>query len=203
MSDKGATVLELLRQQRDEAHRHLEEVKDRDPHQWPKEKFEHYRKRLQRVRAHRANARKILEGLERRVEKAAERKQARRKKTRAEESSLKVGSGDIVTFDGVPCVEWIAHDLLQARKCGVWNGQLVSGYRTPEHSVEICMDMCGAPTCPGRCAGTSSNHTMKGQGQGAADVTDFVNCERALMEVGSSLHNDLPADLVHMSATGH
>ena len=200
---EGKSTLDLLREQRDEAKEHLERVKDRDPEQWPNEKFDHYRHRLKRVRDHRANARKIYEAFDNRVKKAAERKQVRRKKTKAAERSFDSDGGGIVTFDGLPCVEWIAHDLLKARESGIWNGQAVSLFRSPEHSVEICMDMCGASSCPGRCAGTSSNHCQQGHGQGAADVTDFVNCERALMETGSVLHNDLPSDLVHMSATGH
>lgn len=87
-----------------------------------------------------------------------------------------------------------------------WRGQVNSGVRTPEHSVEICYGMCGQSSCPGTCAGVNSNHNMTaGQGYpyGAIDVSDYYTFERIQWQIGSPLKNDLPSDPVHFSVTGH
>jgi len=63
--------------------------------------------------------------------------------------------------------------------------------------------MCGAPSCPGRCAGRSSKHAEKGNNGGAVDLTNPTQFEAIAFRLGLRLHNDLPADLPHMSATGH
>ena len=112
------------------------------------------------------------------------------------------GSTKIVTFDGKPCVEDLAYWLDLIRKKGLWGGVLVSGYRTPAYSQQLCYGICGAPTCPGRCAGTSSNHTKTSYPGPAGDVTDYIRCENALIDVGSGYRNNLPYDLVHMSKSG-
>ena len=36
----------------------------------------------------------------------------------------------------------------------------------------------------------------------AGDVTDYIRCENALIDVGSGYKNNLPYDLVHMSKSG-
>jgi hypothetical protein len=110
--------------------------------------------------------------------------------------------GDLVTFDGKLCVEWIAYWMKKTREAG-WNGYLVSGYRSPEYSQQLCYNMCGAPSCPGRCAGTSSNHTQKGYLHGAVDVSDYGNFESIQYRIGSPLRNYLPVDPVHFSASGN
>lgn len=113
----------------------------------------------------------------------------------------------IVTFDGNPCAHWIADELAKARKRG-WQGVLVSGYRTPQHSQDLCFAMCGAASCPGRCAGTSSNHTCPPsfkcvEFEGAADCSDFTRLLSILRAMDSPLHGGaLPADLVHFSHSG-
>lgn len=113
----------------------------------------------------------------------------------------------VVTFDGLPCAGWIAHELTRAREHG-WGGVLVSGYRTPQHSQDLCFAMCGAPSCPGRCAGLSSNHccppSFKCQRpEGAADVTLYDQLLEILRRIGSPLKGGmLPSDPVHFSATG-
>ena len=113
------------------------------------------------------------------------------------------GGTAIVTFDGHPCVEDLAYWLDHIRGRGMWSGVLVSGYRTPEYSEHLCWIICNAPTCPGRCAGRSTNHAKTTYPGPAGDVTDFIRCENALIDVGSGYHNNLPYDLVHMSKSGY
>jgi len=67
-----------------------------------------------------------------------------------------------------------------AREHG-WRGQLISGWRSPEQSEQLCFEMCGRPTCPGRCAGRASNHSKKQKPGGAVDVSDYIRFG-ALME---------------------
>ena len=81
-----------------------------------------------------------------------------------------------------------------------------SGVRTPEYSEQLCYQICGAPSCPGRCAGRSSNHNMtKNQSEpaGALDVSNYYNFGAVQKRIGSPLKNNLPSDPVHYSATGY
>ena len=119
------------------------------------------------------------------------RRKARRLKRR--------GEGE---FDGVPVAAWIVPLLTKSRANG-WQGVLVSGYRTPEHSQALCRDICGQPSCPGRCAGTASRHVGLIFPAGAIDVTDTDRFAAVQKKIGSPLFNDLPNDPVHFSATGH
>jgi hypothetical protein len=80
---------------------------------------------------------------------------------------------------------------------------VTSGYRTPEYSTSLCIAMCGAPSCPGRCAGASSNHSGKVYPAGAVDVTDYTRFGQIQPQIGSPLRNDLPIDPVHYSVSGH
>lgn len=110
--------------------------------------------------------------------------------------------GEVVMFEGKPVVEWIAYWLWRARKEG-WKGQVNSGYRSPEYSKQLCYEICGAPTCPGRCAGTTSNHTQKGYLNGAVDVSDPATFGAIMKRLGSPLKNLLgSADPWHFSASG-
>lgn len=86
-----------------------------------------------------------------------------------------------------------------------WRGYVASGVRTPEYSEQLCYAMCGAPFCPGRCAGRSSNHNMvasQGYPYGAIDVTDYYTFESVQFRIGSPLRNALPDDPVHFSVSG-
>lgn len=105
-------------------------------------------------------------------------------------------------FDGKTVAAWIIPWLEKSRKAG-WTGTVTSGYRTPEYSTSLCIAMCGAPSCPGRCAGASSNHAGKIHPAGAVDVTDYTRFESIQWQIGSPLRNDLPVDPVHFSVSGH
>ncbi len=83
---------------------------------------------------------------------------------------------------------------------------VVSGVRTSAQSVGLCMNMCGHPTCSGTCAGAGSNHNFDANEcypNGALDVTNQYAFESAQYKIGSPLRNDLPADSVHFSVSGH
>ena len=95
-------------------------------------------------------------------------------------------------------VEW----LEKARAAG-WGGHVLSGYRSPEYSESICLTMCGAPSCPGRCAGRSSNHSGKDYPAGAVDVDDYVTFAAVQGKIGSPLKNTIGAsDPNHFSISG-
>lgn len=89
-----------------------------------------------------------------------------------------------------------------------FTGSISSGYRTPAYSESLCMDMCGAPSCPGTCAGRSSNHSGKTFPAGAIDVPDYGTLQAkidaaARRGIPRLLKNDLPADRGHYSNSGH
>lgn len=108
------------------------------------------------------------------------------------------------TFDGVSVANWFIPYLQWARANG-WKGKLVSGHRDPAYSESLCFKMCGAASCSGTCAGKSSNHSGVKKPQGAIDVTDEANFAALMKRCPFLPHifNDLPADRVHFSATGH
>jgi hypothetical protein len=174
------------------------------------ESDEHWHKRRRRNRERYENRDEVVEhmakklhAIQREIDDLVEHRQEFKEEQRDSKSSnYDKGSTRIVTFDGKSLVEDLAYWLERARKDGGWNGYLVSGYRTPEYSEQLCYQICGAPSCPGRCAGRSSNHTKTSYPGPAADVSDYVNCERALAKVGAPYFNNLPYDLVHMSRSG-
>lgn len=117
-------------------------------------------------------------------------------------STSAVGFG---TFDGKTVAAWMVPWLVKSRAAG-WHGVVVSGVRTPAYSQQLCYNMCGHPTCPGTCAGIYSNHNMlpsQGYPYGALDVSDYYTFESVQFRIGSPLRNDLPADPVHFSVSGH
>lgn len=117
----------------------------------------------------------------------------------------KPSSDGTTVIDGKQVPNWIAKWVLKARKEGLWHGYVVSGYRSPEYSTSICQAMCGAPTCPGRCAGASSNHSGLVYPRGAVDV-DLAHRDefaRAMVKLGAPLKNILPTtDPNHFSNSG-
>lgn len=127
---------------------------------------------------------------------------------RAEPEPEALPSTGVSTFDGKPVPNWIVNILTEARATGLWSGVVISGVRTTAYSIQLCLAMCGAPSCPGRCAGASSNHNADDpvvDGEGAVDVTDEAGLKRALAEIGKDglLKNALgPADPNHFSRSG-
>lgn len=107
-----------------------------------------------------------------------------------------------VAFEGKAVAAWIHPWLVLSRKNG-WTGTVVSGYRSPPYSQSLCEHMCGAPSCPGRCAGVASNHSGTQYPGGAVDVTEYEQFGRIQRRIGSPLQNQLPAtDPVHFSVSG-
>ncbi|HEY5708594.1 MAG TPA: hypothetical protein VIS51_04300 [Solirubrobacterales bacterium] len=108
----------------------------------------------------------------------------------------------LIQIDGKQVATAVGKEVLRIRAGGRWKGFVVSGYRTPEHSEQLCMNMCGAPRCPGLCAGRSTNHARKGGRNGAVDLTDFLTFAAECNRLDSWLENHLPRDLVHFSDVG-
>jgi hypothetical protein len=112
-------------------------------------------------------------------------------------------AGGVGTFDGKLCASWLIPYLTWAREHG-WQGKLNSGWRDPVYSEGLCLKMCGAPTCPGRCAGRTSNHAGDVKPKGAVDVSDYVRFGQLMAQCPLSprIRNNLPKDLVHFSVSG-
>jgi hypothetical protein len=110
----------------------------------------------------------------------------------------------VAKFDGRPIAAWLKPYLEYARKNG-WKGTVVSGWRDPEFSEQLCISMCGKPACPGRCAGRKSNHGGVDKPSGAVDVSDYARFAK-LMEscpLEPRIFNGMAdRDPVHFSASG-
>lgn len=100
-----------------------------------------------------------------------------------------------------PIANWIIPWLERSWDAG-WRGVVNSGYRSPEYSEALCLQICGHPSCPGTCAGRTSNHTQYVQPGGAVDVSDYYTFGAVQQRIGSPLWNNLPSDRVHFSSTG-
>lgn len=134
--------------------------------------------------------------------RGARRRTAQRKHARDDHNNAKkVGVG---TFDGKPCAKVAIAIMQWCRKNG-WHGRLSSGWRSAAYSTQLCEEMCGHPTCPGRCAGATTNHTGETAERFAIDVTDYVNFGKVVARcpIKPRIFNALPADPVHFSPTGH
>jgi hypothetical protein len=107
-------------------------------------------------------------------------------------------------YDGVPVAN-VAIPYLEWARANGWKGRLVSGWRDPNYSESLCRRMCGAPRCPGRCAGTSSNHVGTTKERFAIDVSDYATFGRLMRScpLRPRIYNALGAqDPVHMSPNG-
>lgn len=111
----------------------------------------------------------------------------------------------VVSFDN----RWVSSEFVPylrwARDNG-WDGRLVSGWRSPAYSTSLCYSMCGAPRCPGRCAGSSSRHSKIALHEGAIDVTDYSEFAALMARcpLQPRLRNVLGArDPVHFSVAGN
>lgn len=150
-----------------------------------------------------AHLRKKKDALQKEIDKLVNQREEIKDEHHDQVSSYNRDGTRIVTFDGKSCVEKAAYWCDKARKDGRWGGVLVSGYRTPQYSQSLCFAMCGAPSCPGRCAGVTSNHTKTTYPGPAVDVSDYGRFESAMSSYGNPLRNDLPYDPVHFSPSGH
>lgn len=136
----------------------------------------------------------IVRGMKRRI---TQRRNWRRNHRKAKKTT---GVG---TFDGRPVANALIPHLQWARAHG-WHGTLVSGYRTPEYSEHLCIVMCGAPRCPGRCAGRATNHAYALAARFAGDVSDYIRFGQIVAHSPHNprIFNALPNDRVHYSPTG-
>ena len=135
---------------------------------------------------------------------AVERRKEGRAKWAENKSSAHATSG-VSNFDGRPVAAWLRPYLVWARKNG-WDGTLNSGWRDPNYSRSLCYRMCGAPSCPGRCAGTASNHSGSVKPRGAVDVSDYYEFGQLMRRCpyGPRIFNALGArDPVHFSQSGN
>jgi hypothetical protein len=108
-------------------------------------------------------------------------------------------------FDGKPVAKAAIPYLNWARKNG-WRGLLVSGWRSRAYSQHLCYVMCGAPACPGRCAGVNTNHVYSQPDRFAIDVSDYGTFGRLMQRcpLKPQLHNYLGSrDPVHFSPSGN
>ncbi len=129
---------------------------------------------------------------------------ARRAKQRKAAKASAAPRNGVAMFDGRPVAAWLKPYLDWARQNG-WKGTLNSGFRDPAYSEKLCMSMCGAPSCPGRCAGRASNHAGNSNPAGAIDVSDYVTFGQLMRRCPYSprIFNALGAqDPVHFSASG-
>lgn len=113
------------------------------------------------------------------------------------------GTECVGNWNGHEVCGWIDQILRQAQKDGV-NFTVESGCRTTAESIAACQNICGADSCPGTCAGASSNHNGCTGGKGAVDIG--AGCEELrswLARHGNPLRNALPADTCHFSRDGH
>ena len=126
----------------------------------------------------------------------------RRRQHKAAKAAAQPRAG-VSTFDGLPVAAWMVPYLEWARAHG-WQGRLNSGYRTPEYSEHLCIGICGATRCPGRCAGRTSNHCGRVKPQGSLDVSDYTRFGELMKRCPHEprIFNNLPADRVHYSSTG-
>jgi hypothetical protein len=138
-----------------------------------------------------------------RLRLAANRRSLQRKRSKQSDSDSYSKDG-IVRFDGRPCAKWMVPRITYARRNG-WRGYVVSAYRTPEYSEQLCYNMCGRPSCPGRCAGRNTNHAKYKRPGGALDVSyyyDFGSHQRR-NPAQPRIWNALGAqDPVHFSVSG-
>lgn len=135
----------------------------------------------------------VIRGIKRRVEQ-------RRNWLRHLKNAKKFGVG---TFDGRPCANVLIPILKWCRANG-WRGTLVSGWRDPDYSEQLCIRMCGRPSCPGLCAGRASNHSGDSPSKFAGDVSDYLKFAVVVSHcpLKPRIFNALPRDKVHFSPSG-
>lgn len=209
----------------------IERLRNRHPHHWKNAVWAwankgegNWRRKLRRFRAYRDYANHVYHWAKnnhkakaylhemRAIEVAAQKKIDHLQKHHQPHPSPSPGGGLIATYDGKPVAAWFVPWLNKIRARGNWHGSLVSGFRTKEYSQFLCCQMCNAcspgSTCPGRCAGIYTNHACPSSYtcrpyEGAIDVSDYIVFRAEAHAVGAPFFNDLPADPVHFSNSGH
>ncbi|MEJ7784747.1 MAG: hypothetical protein WKF96_08090 [Solirubrobacteraceae bacterium] len=139
-----------------------------------------------------------------RIARGAKRRSVQRARWRKNHKAASKATG-VGRFDGVPVANWLIPYLQWARAHG-WRGRLVSGWRDPAYSESLCYRICGAPRCPGRCAGRSSNHSGSSRPNGAVDVSDYMKFRQLMTRCPyqPQIFCGLDArDPVHLSAGGN
>lgn len=138
----------------------------------------------------------------RHIHAAVERREKLRREYHEAHEPPKPPASGVGVFDGKQVAAWMIPWLQRSRAAG-WRGVLVSGWRDPAYSEQLCYQMCGQPTCPGRCAGRNSNHSGSVYPAGAVDVSDYYNFKAIQFRIQSPLRNYLgSADPVHFSVSG-
>lgn len=143
-----------------------------------------------------SSAGRVRRGMERRIHQRKHSKQNDNSASKAH--GVGYFDGRVVAKCAIPYMEW-------ARNNG-WNGTLVSGWRDPKYSQSLCYRMCGRPSCPGRCAGTSSNHVGNTPARFAIDVSDYYRFGQLMSRcpITPRILNRLGArDPVHFSPSGN
>lgn len=157
------------------------------------------------------------------IERGNSRRTERRKAVVRNHAKAIITSG-VAHYDGKPVFAGAVWYLDYARKTGVtvggvhylWHGTLTSGWRDPVYSRGVCMRKCGRPSCPGTCAGLSSNHVgtkmvLRGPGSKfALDTSDYDRFGFIMAHIPDEalagrprLMNHLPNDRVHFSPSGN
>ena len=186
-----------------EAREEYQERKHKTLTRQPNEDTKEWQRRSARHKKRIDNAHEVIRHLKKKVEALAEDKANRKDERKQGKNPYDKNDTKIVTFDGKQCVELAAYWLQEARNDG-WAGVLVSGYRTPEYSEQLCYNMCRAPSCSGMCAGRSSNHAKTSYPGPAIDVSEYVDFEAKMTKLGSPLKNTLDyRDPVHFSQAGN
>lgn len=135
-----------------------------------------------------------------------DKRQRRKRKWLKEHPESTFPDHGLVELDGHQVAAWIAKILVAAREAGYWHGYVISGWRSRSYSRELCENMCGASSCPGRCAGEATNHVGIEEPEGATDVSDPAGLQRYCREHGLPLRGNgevLPADTPHFSRAGN
>lgn len=114
-------------------------------------------------------------------------------------------------LDGKVGPEWIVKIALDARAAGYWHGVAISLFRTVAYSISLCEAICGAPSCPGTCAGALTNHVCPPSHtgvpyEGAGDFSDPAGLDRFCQAHDLPLIGNgrvLPRDPNHFSNRGN
>jgi hypothetical protein len=132
-------------------------------------------------------------------------RRTRQKARAAQQHVASVLTSGVTRFDGKPVAKTAVPILKWCRSHG-WHGVLVSGWRSPAYSEHLCFNMCGRPSCPGRCAGRSTNHSGSTPSRFAVDVSDYGTFRNVVARcpLRPHIHNSLGSrDPVHFSPSGN